>query len=79
MGPIVISGDVHDDDFGMIPLTVPEPGARSAACPRPTSPGTGGPGGAATRPAHAGTHERTRLARNTEIILVSNEWLLPYQ
>jgi hypothetical protein len=48
---------VHPDqapppDPGMIPLTVPETGRLLAARPRPAAPGTGG---AATRPAHAGT------------------------
>jgi hypothetical protein len=56
-------------DPGMIPLTVPRPGACSPARPRPPLPCTGWHGDADTRPCQAWYRQRTRLARDATIAL----------
>jgi SRSO17 transposase len=65
-------------DPGMIPLTVPKPDACSPTCPRPAAPRTGWPGGAATKPDHAGTTSAHASPAIPQLSWSANEWLLPY-
>jgi hypothetical protein len=65
-------------DPGMIPLTVPEPGACSATRPRPLPPATGWTGGAATKPAQPGTTSAPASPATPRPPRSASEWLLPY-
>ena len=66
-------------DPGMIPLTVPETGRLLAARPHPAAPRTGWTGGAATKPAHAGTTSEQDSPAIPQLSWSASEWRLPYQ